>query len=151
MDTKARMPPSHLNGNSSAATSHQPLVKVQPPRLEDLQPSYAQTLESGQDASNHGWYGSMVDSIGNVIGLCGAVPCCIFCPNPYKKVHQGNVGLITKFGRFSRAIDPGLVKVNPLSENLIQVDVRIQIAGKGIRHLRGWQLTCLQRFLNKCA
>jgi regulator of protease activity HflC (stomatin/prohibitin superfamily) len=42
-------------------------------------------------------------------------------------VSQGNVGLITKFGRFSRAVDPGLVKVNPLSERLIQVDVKIQI------------------------
>lgn len=40
---------------------------------------------------------------------------------------QGNVGLVTKFGRFARAVDPGLVKVNPLSENLIQVDVKIQI------------------------
>lgn len=57
----------------------------------------------------------------------GAIPCCIICPNPYKPVSQGNVGLVTKFGRFSRAVDPGLVKVNPLSERLIQVDVKIQI------------------------
>jgi len=42
-------------------------------------------------------------------------------------VSQGNVGLVTKFGRFSRAVDPGLVKINPLSERLIQVDVKIQI------------------------
>jgi erythrocyte band 7 integral membrane protein len=49
------------------------------------------------------------------------------CPNPYKPVSQGNVGLVTKFGKFSRAVDPGLVKVNPLSERLIQVDVKIQI------------------------
>lgn len=40
---------------------------------------------------------------------------------------QGNVGLVTKFGRFYRAVDPGLVKINPLSERLIQVDVKIQI------------------------
>ena len=39
------------------------------------------------------------------------------------------MGLITKFGRFSRAVDPGLVKVNPLSESVIQVDVKIQIVG----------------------
>lgn len=49
------------------------------------------------------------------------------CPNPYKPVSQGNVGLVTKFGRFYRAVDPGLVKINPLSEKLIQVDVKIQI------------------------
>merc|ERR1711988_259750 len=34
----------------------------------------------------------------------------------------------TKFGRFYKAVDPGLVKINPLSERLIQVDVKIQIA-----------------------
>jgi erythrocyte band 7 integral membrane protein len=35
--------------------------------------------------------------------------------------------LVTKFGRFARAVDPGLVYVNPLSENLVQVDIKIQI------------------------
>lgn len=40
---------------------------------------------------------------------------------------QGNVGLVTKFGRFYRAVDPGLVKINPLSEKLIQIDVKIQL------------------------
>ena len=62
-----------------------------------------------------------------MIGFCGAIPGCIVCPNPYKPVSQGNVGLVTKFGRFYRAVDPGLVKINPLSEHLIQVDVKIQI------------------------
>jgi regulator of protease activity HflC (stomatin/prohibitin superfamily) len=56
----------------------------------------------------------------------GAIPFCFCCPNPYKSVHQGNVGLITKFGRFYKAVDPGLVKVNPLSEKLLQIDVKIQ-------------------------
>jgi regulator of protease activity HflC (stomatin/prohibitin superfamily) len=42
-------------------------------------------------------------------------------------VQQGHVGLVTQFGRFERAVDPGLVKVNPLSEHLTTIDVRIQI------------------------
>ena len=70
-----------------------------------------------------------VNALGAVIGTMGAVPCCICCPNPYKSVNQGAVGLVTKFGRFYKAVDPGLVKVNPLSERLIQVDVKIQIVG----------------------
>ncbi|KAJ3565025.1 hypothetical protein NPX13_g7643 [Xylaria arbuscula] len=69
----------------------------------------------------------MVNAIGSAIGTLGAVPCCICCPNPYKQVHQGNVGLVTKFGKFYKAVDPGLVKINPLSERLIQVDVKIQV------------------------
>ena len=72
---------------------------------------------------------SQVTMLGSLIGTCGAIPCCVICPNPYKPVSQGNVGLVTKFGRFYRAVDPGLVKINPLSERLIQVDVKIQIVG----------------------
>ncbi|KAI4155841.1 MAG: hypothetical protein LQ340_000715 [Diploschistes diacapsis] len=83
--------------NSRARNNGMSLVDVQPPRREDLQPSYAQQLQ-GDDAATQGWYGSM-----------------------------RNVGLVTKFGRFYRAVDPGLVKINPLSEKLIQVDVKIQI------------------------
>jgi hypothetical protein len=33
-------------------------IKVQPPRREDLQPSYAQTLQ-GDEEQSHGWYGGM--------------------------------------------------------------------------------------------
>ncbi|ORY16039.1 stomatin family protein-like protein [Clohesyomyces aquaticus] len=106
----------------------EPIIKVQPPRREDLQPSYARQIVADVDQDEkHGWYGSMINGLGSCIGAMGAIPCCIVCPNPYKPVNQGNVGLVTKFGRFSRAVDPGLVKINPLSENLIQVDVKIQI------------------------
>lgn len=34
------------------------IIKVQPPRREDLQPSYAQTLQGDEEAV-HGWYGGM--------------------------------------------------------------------------------------------
>lgn len=61
------------------------------------------------------------------MGFCGAVPCCFCCPNPFKSVHQGEVGLVTRFGRLERAVDPGLVRVNPFSERLVTVDVKIQI------------------------
>lgn len=74
-------------------------------------------------------YTVAVNTLGSCIGCLGAIPCCVVCPNPYKPVDQGNVGLVTKFGRFYRAVDPGLVKINPLSEKLIQVDVKIQIVG----------------------
>jgi erythrocyte band 7 integral membrane protein len=50
-----------------------------------------------------------INTLGSCIGTLGAIPCCIVCPNPYKPVNQGNVGLVTKFGRFARAVDPGLV------------------------------------------
>ncbi|KAL8925570.1 MAG: hypothetical protein Q9208_003461 [Pyrenodesmia sp. 3 TL-2023] len=116
------------NGAGGSGANGNNMIKVQPPRREDLQPAYAQTLQGeSEDAATHGWYGSMINSLGSCLGFCGAIPGCIVCPNPYKPVSQGNVGLVTKFGRFYRAVDPGLVKINPLSEKLIQVDVKIQI------------------------
>lgn len=120
-----------INGNSVGGDSAaNPLVKVQPPRREDLQPSYASVIKPDtEDEAQHGWYGSMINGLGSIVGTLGAIPCCICCPNPYKPVSQGNVGLVTRFGRFARAVDPGLVKVNPLSERLIQIDVKIQIVG----------------------
>ncbi len=35
------------------------IIKVQPPRREDLQPSYAQTLQGDEEGAVQGWYGSM--------------------------------------------------------------------------------------------
>ncbi|KAL3438267.1 hypothetical protein BDV09DRAFT_160287 [Aspergillus tetrazonus] len=113
--------------NGKATQQPHGLVEVQPPRLSDLQPRYASTIE--HDDSNpeaHGWYASFKHSIGECIGGLGVIPCCP-CPNPFRPVQQGEVGLVTRFGRFERAVDPGLVKVNPLSERLITIDVKIQI------------------------
>jgi hypothetical protein len=50
--------PTHTPGRSD-----NPIMNVEPPRREDLQPSYAQTLVGESDQGNHGWYGSMSKSI----------------------------------------------------------------------------------------
>lgn len=125
-DTNGKAP---VDGGSGARVV-EPIVHVEPPRREDLQPSYARVIKPDTEDAQHGWYGGMINTLGSCIGNLGAIPFCFCCPNPYKPVAQGNVGLVTKFGRFDRAVDPGLVKINPLSENLIQVDVKIQIVGK---------------------
>ncbi|KAL5611931.1 hypothetical protein BROUX41_000502 [Berkeleyomyces rouxiae] len=122
------IPTSHASGSEAPLTTgfrpQQPM-EVRPPKMQDLQQSYAAVV--ADNANPKGWYGRMIDACGSIVGACGAVPCCILCPNPYKNVVQGNVGLVTKFGKFYRAVDPGLVQINPLSEKLIQVDVKIQI------------------------
>ncbi|OQD61084.1 hypothetical protein PENPOL_c018G06110 [Penicillium polonicum] len=106
----------------------QPLVDVQPFRMSDLQPKYAHQINHADDNPDaHGWYAGLIHSLGECIGFFGAIPCCICCPNPFKPVDQGAVGLISRFGRFERSVDPGLVKINPLSEHIITVDVKIQI------------------------
>lgn len=47
------------NANVGFRPQNNGIVKVQPPRREDLQPSYAQTLVFEDEGQQHGWYGSM--------------------------------------------------------------------------------------------
>lgn len=65
-NTEATM--SDTNGKApvmgaSNGTSHtgEQVIKVQPPRREDLQPSYARVIQPDDaDADTNGWYGGMV-------------------------------------------------------------------------------------------
>jgi hypothetical protein len=51
-----------INGGSNGAPRlEEPIIKVQPPRREDLQPSYARVIQPDDaDADTNGWYGGMV-------------------------------------------------------------------------------------------
>ncbi|GAA5918715.1 hypothetical protein JCM6882_008754 [Rhodosporidiobolus microsporus] len=110
-----------------AQNPQQAMVTVQPLKKADMQPSYAQTVDA-QELSDLGCYGSMINCLGAIAGTMGSIPCCFCCPNPFKEVHQGSVGLVTRFGKFYKAVDPGLVKINPFSEDLSRIDVKIQVA-----------------------
>merc|ERR1712072_966156 len=83
-------------------TNKDNLITVEPLKRSEMQPSYAQTLP-----------------IDEVQGFC--------CPNPYKEVRQGSVGLVQRFGQFYKSTDPGLVKINPFSENLSTINIQIQV------------------------
>ena len=57
---KAPLPPNGGFRNGAPGGNSNKLINVQPPRREDLQPAYAQTLQGeSEDAGSHGWYGSM--------------------------------------------------------------------------------------------
>jgi erythrocyte band 7 integral membrane protein len=131
------------------------VIKVQPLKKDEMQPSYAQDM--GISTVTHGFYGSMMQTLGSCVGFCGAIPCCPL-PNPFKEVRQGrfslmvpnlhrsliysffsnngslvtgSVGLVSRFGQFYKAVDPGLVQVNVFTESLRVVDVKIQIISIG--------------------
>ncbi|KAF9950150.1 hypothetical protein BGZ65_006840, partial [Modicella reniformis] len=76
----------------------------------------------------NGFYGTMVNTMGSVMGALGMIPCCICCPNPYKVVDQGTIGMVTRFGRYYRTVDPGLIRLNPYTESIQKVDMRVQIS-----------------------
>lgn len=73
------------------------IITVQPLKRSEMQPSYAQDMGLGD--VTHGLYGSCLNALGAIIGFCGAVP-CLPCPNPYRNVNQGAVGLVSRFGQF---------------------------------------------------
>lgn len=146
-DRKDRLPSPTASNSSNVVDHHAPhvtedvprdhqragapgrhLIKVQPLKKDEMQPSYAQDV--GIETVTHGFYGSMMQSLGSCIGFCGATPCCP-CPNPFKQVRQGSVGLVSRFGQFYKAVDPGLIQVNVCTESLRIVDVKIQIISIG--------------------
>ncbi|WVQ82948.1 hypothetical protein IAT38_005084 [Cryptococcus sp. DSM 104549] len=100
------------------------LLVVKPLQKADMQPSYAEDLGTG--GIQHGFYGSMLNGLGACIGNIGMIPCCP-CPNPFKEVGQGSVGLVSRFGKFYKSVDPGLLKVNVCTETVRVVDVKIQL------------------------
>ncbi|KAF7352177.1 hypothetical protein MVEN_01180900 [Mycena venus] len=104
------------------------IITVQPLKRSEMQPSYAQDLGTGE--VTHGLYGSLMHGLGVITGLCGMIPCCP-CPNPFREVQQGSVGLVSRFGQFYKSVDPGLVQVNVCTESLRIVDVKIQISPIG--------------------
>lgn len=104
------------------------MINVQPLKRSEMQPSYAQDLGTGE--VTHGIYGSLLQGLGECVGFLGAIPCCP-CPNPFRNVHQGSVGLVSRFGQFYKSVDPGLVQVNVCTESLRIVDVKIQISPIG--------------------
>jgi len=110
------------------STDKSHMIVVQPLKRSEMQPSYAQDL--GTVEVTHGIYGSMLNGLGSIVGLCGAIPCCP-CPNPFRNVQQGSVGLVSRFGQFYKSVDPGLVQVNVCTESLRIVDVKIQISPIG--------------------
>ncbi|KAI9359008.1 hypothetical protein BD770DRAFT_386399 [Pilaira anomala] len=106
-------------------SSHQVQQKQGQFATGGTQPSFA--LELDISTIEHGWYGNMMNGIGAVMGALGSVPCIICCPNPYYPVEQGSVGLISRFGKFYKCVDPGLVKINPVTESIKKVDIKVKV------------------------
>lgn len=59
-------------------------------------------------------------------GLCGCTCCAYQLPTSY-------AGLIETFGKFSRMLKPGLNLINPCSEEVRLVDLRLKVMSAG-RH-----------------
>ncbi|KAJ2522207.1 hypothetical protein H4217_000898 [Coemansia sp. RSA 1939] len=110
---------------TAAATGYAP--PKAPPRFESRKFAAEHPIRSENG------YDSMMNKLGNFFGSFGQIPCCFCCPNPYKEVPQGFIGLVSRFGRYYKTADPGLVAVNPMTEKIQYVNTKIQI--QPIEHL----------------
>ena len=84
-------------------------------------------------------YERTLTGLGRVFGVCGMGCCCGCCCEcccvPYKSVQQGSIGMVTKFGRFDRQVDPGLCYVNPVAERMEMVDMRLIVLDLDRQHV----------------
>ncbi|KAJ3107799.1 hypothetical protein HDU97_003147 [Phlyctochytrium planicorne] len=106
------------------ASMHQPAVAAVP----KIQRSFAHQIElpkSNDGLSN--CYQGCANAAGNCIGICGLIPCLSCCCSPLKSVQQGFVGLVCRFGKYYKSVDPGLWRINPLTETIRHVEIKIQI------------------------
>ncbi|GBC04512.1 hypothetical protein RclHR1_05700007 [Rhizophagus clarus] len=111
--------------DSNNSQGYDRIITMQPISKQQMQSSYA--IEHPISDVSHTFYGGILNCLGNCFGFIGSIPVCLCVPSPYKRVEQGYVGLITQFGKFYKIVDPGLVKVNPITEHIFKVDVKIQI------------------------
>jgi len=112
--------------DSSNSDIKMPKINVQE-QEEDSHDKPKQTLFEPHDRAQASCYSVSRMVLGATIGLFGSIPCCFCCPNPYKKVQQGTVGLVKEFGRFTHIAQPGLIHLNPMTEAMTIVDTRVQV------------------------
>ncbi|KAL3897925.1 MAG: hypothetical protein SGCHY_003085 [Lobulomycetales sp.] len=72
-------------------------------------------------------YESCVSCFGACFGFLSVISCSCCCPNPYQTVHQGSVGLVSKFGKYYKAVDPGLYLINIFTEKVQSVNVKLRV------------------------
>ncbi len=53
--------------------------------------------------------------------------CCCFVEYPYKIVPQSNAGIYQQFGRYVRTVKPGLHYINPCTETLGLISLKINV------------------------
>lgn len=102
---------------------------------DPLQKNYGLELAPGLNDD----YGDKYDGTDGATGYagclrsCGIVPQCICCLcvicgcGPIKEVQQGYVGLLIEFGKLKKKLGPGLHTINPMTEQILLVDLRAQV------------------------
>ncbi|KAI9333401.1 hypothetical protein BDR26DRAFT_823474, partial [Obelidium mucronatum] len=92
----------------------------------NLQRSYRHEIAL-QNNQQNAIYEGCTNGCGGFCGFIGMFPCMCCFPNPFQTVEQGSVGLVTRFGRYYKSVDPGLVQINVYTERLQRVEIKVNI------------------------
>ncbi|ORZ29847.1 hypothetical protein BCR44DRAFT_1407050 [Catenaria anguillulae PL171] len=76
--------------------------------------------------ATHGLYEGLMTVLGECLGFMGSFPCTP-CSNPYRIVDQSTVGLISRFGKCQKMVDPGLHRINIMTDVIQSVDIKLQV------------------------
>lgn len=87
----------------------------------------ARKPQADPTAYNTPWLGNFLEVIGSCFGCCCMFASCGCCCNPYKTVQPGHRGIVNRFGRIRDVLDPGMVYVNPFTEELIPVNMMTHV------------------------
>ena len=81
------------------------------------------------DNTTYGCYQNTIQSCGDCCGFFRTwLPCVCCCTDyPWQVVQQSQQALMQRFGKYVRTLDPGLHYVNPCTEKLMRVDLKIEI------------------------
>jgi len=75
-------------------------------------------------------FASVMRFLGCFVGY-SCIPCfggwCGNCCYPYKSINKGSRGVVQEFGRVKREIGDGMHYVNPLTETLRKVNMKVQV------------------------
>lgn len=99
-------------------------IEEQPAPVVPMNVSFAMQRDLDPNTTT---YEKWMTVLGDCLGGIGQIPCCPCFPNPFRSVEQGYVGMISRFGRFYKAVDPGLNNVNPMTEEIHFVKTMMQV------------------------
>lgn len=86
------------------------------------------TTEIDNKIPNETFYENLLVFLGKIFGFFGSYFYCLCCCcfYPYRTVEQGSKGVIKKFGKIKKIVNPGMYYVNIMSEKFDDVDIRLQ-------------------------
>lgn len=93
-------------------------------------PKHIVLPESDENNSETPFYGNCMHCWGTCCGCMrtwAPCICCCFVDYPYKIVPQSYAGIYQKFGRYVRTVTPGLHYINPCTETLGMISLKINV------------------------